>query len=230
MRSCSRTSSPRPTIGSSRSSSSGRSRKTRSISSSTVAVSRPSASTLGVSGANAGSFASDASTRVHLARHLAEPPQPLEERVRRARRSRRARAPSRRSPPRTNSWRIPSVAPSGPPEYAYQPPSARDVREAVLGEEAQHLELRVDPRLEPAEDLEDQLVVEDDRRVRLLGADRARVEQLAAEAGEALDRRGTRRCPRRPAASGRSASRCTSSRASCGSSRPSISSSSSRSA
>ena len=45
------------------------------------------------------------------------------------------------------------------------------------------------PGLEPAEHLEDQLVVEDDRRVRLLGADRAAPSlHLAAEAGEALER------------------------------------------
>ncbi len=59
-----------------------------------------------------------------------------------------------------------------------------DVREAVLGEEAQHLQLGVEPGLEPAEDLEDELVVEDDGRVRLLGADVACVVQLAAETGE----------------------------------------------
>ena len=64
----------------------------------------------------------------------------------------------------------------------------RDVRETVLGEEAQHLELGVDPGLEAAEDLEDQLVVEDERRVRLLATDRPRVEQLAAQAGEPFDR------------------------------------------
>src|SRR5581483_3247447 len=40
-------------------------------------------------------------------------------------------------------------------------------------------ELRVDPGLEPAEHLEDQLFVEDDRRVRLLGRDLARLPQLA---------------------------------------------------
>ena len=40
----------------------------------------------------------------------------------------------------------PSVAVSGPPEYSYQPRERRHVPEAVLGEEAQHLELRVDAR------------------------------------------------------------------------------------
>src|SRR4029078_3106975 len=62
-----------------------------------------------------------------------------------------------------------------------------DVGEAVLGEEAEHLELRIDPRLESAERLQDQLVVEDDRRVRLFGADGSRLEHLPAEACEAGD-------------------------------------------
>src|SRR5439155_22808706 len=53
----------------------------------------------------------------------------------------------------------------------------RDVREAVLGEEAEHLELGVDAWLEPPEHFEDELVVEDDRRVRLLGADRPRFDE-----------------------------------------------------
>ena len=69
------------------------------------------------------------------------------------------------------------------------PTEGRDVRETVLGQEAQHLELRVDARLEPAEHLEDQLLVEDDRAVRLLRADRTHLAQLAPEPGEALDRR-----------------------------------------
>src|SRR5207302_9124344 len=46
----------------------------------------------------------------------------------------------------------------------------RDVRKPVLREEPQHLELGIDSRLEPPEHLEDELVVEDDRRIRLLGA------------------------------------------------------------
>ena len=125
---------------------------------------------------------------MHLAGDLAEPPQPREEPRPVARASSSSASSQPSSPPRTYSWRIPSVAASGPPAYAYQPPSGGDVREAVLGEEAQHLELGVDAGLEPAEDLEDQLVVEDDRRVRLLGADVARVLQLAPETGEALDR------------------------------------------
>ncbi len=63
----------------------------------------------------------------------------------------------------------------------------RDVLEAALGQEAEQLELGVDARLEPAEDLEDQLLVEHDRRVRLLGVDAARLGQRAAEVGEAAD-------------------------------------------
>jgi len=57
----------------------------------------------------------------------------------------------------------------------------RDVVEPALGEEAQHLELGVHAGLEPPEDLEDELVVEDDRRVRLLARDPACGRQLGTE-------------------------------------------------
>src|SRR5439155_3407733 len=53
----------------------------------------------------------------------------------------------------------------------------------------QHLELGVDPRLEPAEHLEDELLVEDDRRVRLFRGDGPHLQQLTAETREAFDRR-----------------------------------------
>ena len=54
------------------------------------------------------------------------------------------------------------------------------MREAALAEEAQHLELGVVARLEAAERLQDERVVEDDRGVGLLGADRAHVGVPAA--------------------------------------------------
>ena len=47
-----------------------------------------------------------------------------------------------------------------------------DVRELARGQEAQQLELRVDARLDAPERLEDQLLAEHHRRVRLLDADR----------------------------------------------------------
>ena len=55
------------------------------------------------------------------------------------------------------------------------PAELGDVGEAALGEEAQHLELGVVARLDAAERLQHELVVEDDRGVGLLGADRAHV-------------------------------------------------------
>ena len=59
----------------------------------------------------------------------------------------------------------------------------------ALGQEAQELELRVDAGLEAPVRLEDQLVAEDDRRVRLLGPDRpggaARVIDDSGKKGDA---------------------------------------------
>ena len=124
---------------------------------------------------------------MHLARHLAEAPEPGEE--------------LRGSAPDLRDRELPAVLPVAHellenPERRVQRaagvrvPAAerRDVREAALGEEAQRLELGVDARLEPAEDLEDELVVEDERRVRLLAAHGSRLLQLAAEPGEPFDR------------------------------------------
>src|SRR4029079_4167329 len=59
-------------------------------------------------------------------------------------------------------------------------PERRDVAEALLAEEAQHLELRVDPGFDAAEDLEDERFVEHDRAVRLLGGDETRGAELSA--------------------------------------------------
>ena len=67
-------------------------------------------------------------------------------------------------------------------------PELSDVREVALSEEAEQLQLRIDPRFEPAEDLQDQLLVEDDRRIRLLGRDPSRLRQLGSERREALER------------------------------------------
>ena len=81
--------------------------------------------------------------------------------------------PSR--PSAMNSWTTPSVASAGRPWYSYQPSSLRDLAEPAGVEEAEHLELRVHPRLDPAVDLEDRVLAEDDRAVRLLGGDRPRL-------------------------------------------------------
>src|SRR6201999_297655 len=48
-----------------------------------------------------------------------------------------------------------------------------DLVEAVAVQEAEHLELRVHPGLDPAVDLQDRVLAENDRAVRLLGGDRA---------------------------------------------------------
>ena len=129
-----------------------------------------------------------AEQRVHLARHLAEPAQ--------------ARRGSLRSSPHRVERELPAVA--AVRDEALQDPERRvhraagvrvparelrDVLEAVLGQEAQQLELGVDARLEAAEDLQDQLLVEDDRGVRLLDADRARLAQLLPSPAEPPDRR-----------------------------------------
>src|SRR6478752_10671623 len=74
-------------------------------------------------------------------------------------------------------------------DHAPDAAELRDVLEAALGQEPEQLELGIDPRLEAPEDLEDQLLVEDDRRVRLLGADLARFAQLAAKPRGATHRR-----------------------------------------
>ena len=124
--------------------------------------------------------------RVHLAGHFAEPQEAREEPLRLL-----GELVERELPAVEPAAHVLLQDPQRRRERAagVRVPAAerRDVREAVLGEEAQNLELRVDAGLEPAEDLEDQLFVEDDRRVRLLRADVARVEQLLAEGGEACD-------------------------------------------
>ena len=110
--------------------------------------------------------------RVHRADDLAQAPHALEERV--------------RVVAELFQRQLPAVARAGDEvlEHAQRrvevaaldlvpAGQAGDVGEAALGQEARDLEVRVDARLDAAEDLEDQLVTEDDRRVGLLGADRA---------------------------------------------------------
>ena len=171
---------------------------------------------LGVSGANAGSVESDASTvcispvtspsRRSRSRNALGALADLVERELPAVDARRARTAGGCRASRS----------SGPPEYAYQPPSGAMFAKPCSVRKRSISSSGLMPGLEPAERLEDQLVVEDDRRVRLLGPDRAHVEQLAAETGEALDGANST-SPSAPCSVKPDASRCTSSRASCGS-------------
>ena len=152
--------------------------KTRSISSSTVAVSRPSDSVEVCSGQKLGSAGSEPSTRVHSARHLAEASQRVEERlVAGDDRVERALPPvlaardePLHDPERRLHLRADVRVPAG---------ELGDVLEPGLGQEAQQLELGVDPGLDAAEHLQDQRVVEDDRRVRLLALDQPRRLRIA---------------------------------------------------
>ena len=124
---------------------------------------------------------------VHLAGDLAEPVQPAEEPLRVFRQLVERELPAVEAPAHVllqDSER----RRQRPARVRVPAPERRDVGEVVLGEEAEHLELGVDARLEAAKHLEDELVVEDDRRVRLLRADVACVDQLASEPGEALHR------------------------------------------
>ncbi len=77
----------------------------------------------------------------------------------------------------------------------------RDGAEAPRREEAQHLELGIDARLDAAKDLQHLLLAEDDRRVGLLGAHRADVagRLQAAVERDALDLRLVAEQPRQHA-------------------------------
>ncbi len=158
------------------------------------------ASTLGSSGAKSGSDGSEASTECIS-------PVTSPSRRSRVRNSSGADCSSSSASSQPSSasgtycCRIPSVASTGRPEYAYQPCRAAMLAKPLSGEEAQELELRVDPGLEPAVRLQDQLVAEDDGRVRLLDARRPHLE-LAAERGrvDRLERDGALDRVRRRAA------------------------------
>ena len=93
--------------------------------------------------------------------------------VRRARRSgpaRRSRASSRRPGSRPAAASSPSVAGSAPDARTRAPPATAGTRAKrdSLGQLPADLEVRVDARLDPAEQLQDQPVAVDDRRVALL--------------------------------------------------------------
>ena len=180
MLSFSRTSWPRPRIGAT-ASLSGSSRKTRSICSSTFAVRIDSASIDGSSGANAGSSASEPSAVCSSPDHRAERAAGGRAALRVAPSSSSASSQPSCAPARY-SCRMPSVASIRPPLDLVPAGQRRDVREAARGQEAQQLELRVHARLDAPERLQDQLLAEHHRRVRLLDADRPHVDG-PAEAG-----------------------------------------------
>ena len=141
----------------------------RSISSSTVAVSSASVSSVGSSGAKAGSVRSEAST-------VCMRPMTAPSSCRRPTK-RSGSSPSSSSassqPSRafgTKRCTTPKVASIRSPSYWYQPPSGATFSKPALAEEAQHLQLGVVAGLDAAEGLQHERVVEDHRGVRLLGA------------------------------------------------------------
>src|SRR5581483_3965559 len=97
---------------------------------------------------------------VQRARHLAEPPQPGEQGGGIARQLLEYQLPA---VDRAGDERLEDAERrlQGPADVGVPAGERRDVRELALGEEAQQLELRVQSGLEPAEHLEDELVVED---------------------------------------------------------------------
>jgi hypothetical protein len=156
--------------------------KIDSISSSTVAVRRPSDSP-----AERRVVEIRAEHRVHAAGRLTEEAKAIEEALRFAAHRRKRAIPAVFA--RNELLQDPERGIHLPPRVCVPAVELGDVLELVLGQEAEQLELGVDAGLEPAEHLQDQLLVEDDRRVRLLGSDRARFAQLVTGACKRLDRR-----------------------------------------
>ena len=124
---------------------------------------------------------------VHVRGHLAEPSEPVEEALGRGRDLAQRELPAA---DRTGDVLLQEPERGGERPARVLVPAAerRDVPEPLRGQEAEHLELRVDAGLEAAEDLEDQRVVEDDGAVRLLGGDEPHRAELAAQSGEVLGR------------------------------------------
>src|SRR5581483_10633202 len=90
--------------------------------------------------------------RVHLRRHLAEPAEPVEEALRRLRDLLERELPAVLSVG-DELLQQPERRRERPARVLVPAAERGDVAEAALAEEAEQLELRVDPRLEPAEDL-----------------------------------------------------------------------------
>ena len=197
---CSRTSWPRPAMAATRSSS-GRRTKTRSMSSSMVAVSSDIDSALGSSGLKAGSPASEASAVVQLRGDRAEAAE-LGQEGRRIGGDLIQRQLPAADGVGEEALRDAQRGAEGPALVLVPPLQRGDVRELAAGEELQHLELGIDAGLQAPEHLEHGLVAEHDRRVGLLDAHRAhrRVERAA---GRSAPRAGSGRCRPRPRASAR---------------------------
>ena len=160
--------------------------KARSISSSIVAVSRPSDSRLGSSGAKDGSDGSEA-RQVCMA-PVTSPSRRRRPRKRSGASTSSSSASSQPSSPSGHERLEDAQRRLGGPAVVRVPAvQRRHVLELVPAEEAEHLQLGVDPGLEAAVDLEDQLLVEHDRGVRLLVLDHAHRRELGGDAGEALD-------------------------------------------
>ena len=124
---------------------------------------------------------------VHARRDLAESAEPAEELLRRGGQLVERKVPAVDGV-RDVLLEDPERRVERPPRIRVPPRKRRDVRKPMFGQEAEHLELGVDPRLEPAERLQDQLVVEDHRAVRLLARHDLGAFELAPERGKALDR------------------------------------------
>jgi hypothetical protein len=120
---------------------------------------------------------------VKLPGHLAQPAQAREEPIRGGR-----DLLQRQLPAVPGAWKIrledPERGLDQPSRVLVPAGERRDMRKSELGQEAQHLELRIDSGLEPPVGLQDQLVAEDDRRVGLLGRERARVGEIRAVPAE----------------------------------------------
>src|SRR5207244_517153 len=105
--------------------------------------------------------------RVQRARHLAQAPQARQESLRRASELLQGELPA---VDRAGYERLqdPEGRLQRPADVRVPAAERRNVWEFALGQEPQELELRVQPRLQAPEDLQDQLLVEDDGRVGLL--------------------------------------------------------------
>ena len=156
--SCSCTSGPRPRIGARSSLFSGKCRNVCSIASSIVARRRESDSPLGSSGENAGSTGSVASVLCSSAVTVPRLREPFQEPLgigwdlveRQCPAVDRVRDEILRNP----QGRVQRLALVLIPAVQW-----RDVAVRAAGQKAQHLQLRIDPRLELAEDLQHELVV-----------------------------------------------------------------------
>ena len=153
-----------------------------------------------------------AERRVQLAGHRRRAREAVEQPLGVGGAARPAPAPSRRARRPGTPAGSPSVASSRRPSTSYQPASGAMCGNPRVGQEAQQLELGVDARLDAPERLQDQLLAEHHRGVRLLDADRAHVDRPAEP--------GARRLAQRKRNSSSSTGRRALARMRCSSSRP----------